>query len=260
MSNLIFLDTETTGVRFPRLVELGFIQEGEEAITFRVKPPVPIEPGASAVNGITNEMVENCPTFNAYKDAVKELLETNIIVAHNANFDVQVLDYEGVHIRSYICTKKLARLLVDAGLIPKINLKLQTLRKQFGLEDEGIAHTAEGDNQVTRELFWRMAKVFSTWWDIPVDSPDLLERMVKEMNIEPETFNKTMKFGKFKGKDFEYISEADPSYFIWFIENGGDNFNNVVREMNAFITDKINKGEVMFDDKDKLVFSKKVSV
>jgi DNA polymerase III epsilon subunit-like protein len=48
----IFLDTETTGLADPRLVELAFVEEGHVPIVVRVKPPKPIELDASVVNGI----------------------------------------------------------------------------------------------------------------------------------------------------------------------------------------------------------------
>ena len=72
-----------------------------------------------SINHITNEMVKNKPPFKN-SDAWKKLQallddENNIIVAHNAKFDVGMLRKEDIHPQKTICTYKLARFLDKKG-------------------------------------------------------------------------------------------------------------------------------------------------
>ena len=65
----LVLDLETTGVPAAEHhpIEIGFVRvvDGVEtaAATYRVRPPIPIPEGASAVHGIRDEDVRDCPTL-----------------------------------------------------------------------------------------------------------------------------------------------------------------------------------------------------
>lgn len=152
--NTIFLDTETTGIAGARLVELAYQVQGAPApVVLRCKPPVPIEVDASVINGISNKDVAMLLTFQempAYAE-IKETLENAIIVGHNVQYDVDVLEREGIHIKpeNMRCTKELARKLVPES--PKHNM--QYLRYFLDLDVEATAHTAVGDILVLEALW-----------------------------------------------------------------------------------------------------------
>jgi len=150
----IFLDTETTGIEKCRMIELGYRAVGGEPVSLRVKPPVPITIGAMAVNHITEKMVAKLKPFNKRPDykAIKEELEAGIIIAHNAPFDLGVLDREGIDIVDYIDTKEMAK-----KMYPRAEKhSLQYLRYFLELEIEGEAHSAEGDIAVLEAVFMKM--------------------------------------------------------------------------------------------------------
>ena len=133
----IFLDTETTG-NGPddRLCQIAFKPEGGQAVCELFNPGKPISIDAMAVHHITEKMVEDKPSFMGSKiyDKLKYLVddENNVIVAHNAHFDMNILHMEGIYSPRVICTLKLARYLDKNGVIPKYNL--QFLRYYLGLE------------------------------------------------------------------------------------------------------------------------------
>lgn len=99
-----FLDFETTGLNphfGDRICEIALLKwcKGKEIDSFQslVNPAYPISPGASAINGISDEMVKNAPYF---KDLVKQILDfinDTVIVCHNARFDLSFL---GVQLRN----------------------------------------------------------------------------------------------------------------------------------------------------------------
>lgn len=60
-----------------------------------IKPEIAIPMDATNVHGITNEMVENAPSFSEVSENILELFRSaDVAVAHNISFDEQVVGYE----------------------------------------------------------------------------------------------------------------------------------------------------------------------
>lgn len=146
---LIFLDTETTGLEDARLVELAY-----NGVTIRCRPSKPIETGASAINHISNEDVAHLPEFWEMPEyhVVKNLLENAVVVAHNAQYDVSVLKREGINVTKALCTKEMCQQLYPG--LPSYSL--QFLRYHFKLDVRGQAHSSAGDVAVLRALWKKM--------------------------------------------------------------------------------------------------------
>lgn len=152
---LLFLDTETTGIKDCRLIELAWSAD-DKISTLRVKPPIPIEEEAIAVHGITEADVQCLIPFARHMryEQIKTLIESSVVVAHNAPFDIGVLAREGIIVKNHIDTVAVAR-----RLYPKLKKhNLQFLRDYFQLEVEGEAHSAKGDVAVLKALYARMAQ------------------------------------------------------------------------------------------------------
>ena len=86
----LVLALETPGVpaaeHYP--IEIGFVRvvDGVEtaAATYRVRPPIPIPEGASAVHGIRDEDVRDCPTLEDVAPEIVEIIrEQRVIVGYN---------------------------------------------------------------------------------------------------------------------------------------------------------------------------------
>jgi len=152
--NTIFLDTETTGIAGARLVELAYQVQGAPApVVLRCKPPIDIEIEATVVNGIRTKDVAMLLLFNempAYAE-IKETLENAIIVGHNVQYDVDVLEREGIHIKpeNMRCTKELAKKKWPES--PKHSL--QYLRYWLDMDVEADAHSGYGDVKVLMVLW-----------------------------------------------------------------------------------------------------------
>lgn len=153
--NVLFLDTETTGFGNCRLIEIAYAHLDGDVTSFRCRPPIAIEAQASAVHGMTEEMLKDLPLFEElpqYPD-VKKLIESSVVVAHNASFDIGVLEREGIYVESFIDTKRISRLLYSSLK----SHRMQDLKDFFFLETKGETHSAGGDVFVLRELFKRMS-------------------------------------------------------------------------------------------------------
>lgn len=92
--DVLILDTETTGFN-GEVIELAIINlKGDTLYCGRFCPKLRVEAAASAVHGITDDMLRNEPTFTDEYHAIKAILEaakTHLI--YNAAFDVSRLDY-----------------------------------------------------------------------------------------------------------------------------------------------------------------------
>ncbi len=151
--NFLFLDTETTGFKDPRLCSLAFNIWGTNLISQGYyNPPKPIEEGAVAVHGMTNFMLSTEKPFAGSKDFlhIQQLLDKLVVVAHNAAFDVRVLQNEGLKVHRSICTKELAKAIFTN--LPRHNL--QELRSELHLvAPSAVAHSAVGDVMIMKKLW-----------------------------------------------------------------------------------------------------------
>ena len=204
----IFLDTETTGTEEDdRLCQIAFKTEAGLIVNELFNPGKPISIEAMSINHITNEMVKDKPQFknsDAWKK-LKDLIinENKIIVAHNAKFDVGMLNKEDIHPQKTICTYKMARFLDKEGQIPQYNL--QYLRYYLSLNIDASPHDALGDILVLEALFQRIhTKARDEFGTGTID------KMI-EITKNPVLLVK-MPYGKYKGMKFE---EIPTDYLEW---------------------------------------------
>lgn len=94
-------DVETTGLsaadghRVCEIALLRFLRGTVvDSLVSLVNPLRPIDPGASAVNGITDKMVLRAPTFADLFPGILEFLGDDPLVFHNAPFDLSFLRTE----------------------------------------------------------------------------------------------------------------------------------------------------------------------
>lgn len=164
----IAFDLETTGTvpGVDRIVEIGAVKfmNGEPVSMFStlVDPQTPIPPGASAVNGISDEMVRGKPLIASLLESFVEFCSGSPMVAHNANFDAQFLiaDFKRFEFPTprgvILDTLPIAR-KVFPGLP---NYRLATLIQHLKLPT-GQFHRAEDDATACGRLFLEMYKRIS---------------------------------------------------------------------------------------------------
>jgi len=89
----VILDTETTGVDWTaEVISISVITpDGASLLETLVKPQEKIPAEASAVNHITDEMVENAQTFAEVCDKLCAALDGKLVIAYNADFDRRAL-------------------------------------------------------------------------------------------------------------------------------------------------------------------------
>jgi DNA polymerase III epsilon subunit family exonuclease len=103
-------DTETTGLisnhtikldMQPEIIEfygcLADIEEGEiiQEIDLLIKPKKIIEDDITKITGLTQEMIENSPSFAEVSEVIKWNIENApLVIAHNLSFDMEMVDLE----------------------------------------------------------------------------------------------------------------------------------------------------------------------
>jgi DNA polymerase III epsilon subunit-like protein len=214
---LIFLDTETTGnTKDDFLCQIAYHELGtSEFFNELYKPLKPIPPEASAVTHITNKHVADKPEFKTSNDYenVKNLLESDdvVLVAHNAVFDIGMLQNEGINPKNFICTLRVARDMDESGVIPKYNL--QFLRYYLELDVEAQAHDALGDIKVLEALFDRLLK---KQIEIYGSEEVAIQKMI-EVSSHPSIL-RSFSFGKYMGRTIEEVAKMDRGYLEWLYE------------------------------------------
>lgn len=233
---LVFFDLETTGtnINSDRIVEICYLKVypngNEEAKTMRINPEMHIPEQASAVHGIYDADVADCPTF---KDVAKKIaadIEGCDLAGFNSNrFDIPVLAEE--FLRAGVDVDLMKHKFVDVQVIYH-KLEQRTLSAAYkfycekNLED---AHTAEADTRATYEVLKAQLDRY----------PDVLENDIKFLS-EYSSFNKNadfagrivydengveiFNFGKYKGMSVEEVLRRDPGYYNWIL-NGDFTLN-----------------------------------
>lgn len=220
--NLVFLDAETTGINLLEdyLFQVCYSCNGK-AICEYFKPPVPISIKSQSITHVTNKMVADKNSFkdSQMKNDLQDLFKTNVLVAHNAAFDICMISKEGVEVPQFIDTLKMVRYLDDECLIPEYNL--QYLRYFYELDIDVDAHDAKSDVIVLEALFNILYKKMLQ----KINDPENVITKMIEVSSQPFLY-KQFNFGKYKGRKIEDIFRLDKGYLEWLLRTKIENNNN----------------------------------
>ncbi|MBC3846320.1 GIY-YIG nuclease family protein [Winogradskyella echinorum] len=155
------IDVETTG-QGNRITEISvFKYDGETIIdefTSLVNPECLIPQHITALTGIDNALVANAPIFKTIAQNILDITEGSIFVAHNVNFDYNVINGEFKRIgldfeRKKLCTVRLSRRLIPGHKSYSLGEICKALN--INLVDR---HRARGDAEATVVLFKLLLK------------------------------------------------------------------------------------------------------
>lgn len=99
---MVVLDTETTGLQWSdghKITEIGCVEIINHRFTGRIfqqyiNPKREVSAGAYRVTGLTNDFLKDKPTFDKIAEEFLNFVGTDILVIHNAKFDVPFINYE----------------------------------------------------------------------------------------------------------------------------------------------------------------------
>ena len=203
---IIFFDLETTGTDFSkdRIVEICYIKvwpDGKEIeYTKRINPEMHIPEGASAVHGIYDADVKDCPTFKEVAREIANEFEGCDVAGFNSNrFDLpmlaEVCDAISVPVIASGGAGKIDDFItlfktlpkVDAGLAASIfhfgEVSIQELKEVLGVEKFETIIIASGANFADALAGSYLATVKSA--PILLDTAEQAERFGDLIGSEP---------------------------------------------------------------------------
>jgi len=227
---IVFFDLETTGINIThdRIVEISLLKifpnGKEESKTRRINPEKPIPAEVSAIHGITDEDVKDCPTFKQVAKSLIEQLEGCDLAGFNSSrFDVPMLSEE--FLRAGIDFDMSKRKFIDVQIIfhKKEPRTLEAAYRFYCEKELENAHSAEADTRATYEVLKSQLARY----------PDLVND-IETLSKEYSSFNNNVdfagrmiyddkgveiiNFGKHKGKSVKEVLRVEPSYYAWIMD------------------------------------------
>ena len=225
---LIFFDLETTGVDVSkdRIVEICYIKVfpdgSEKEYTRRINPGMHIPEGASAVHGIYDDDVKDCPLFREVAREIAADFEGCDLAGFNSNrFDLPMLAEEFLRAQVDIDLTRHHAIDVQVLYHKREPRTLAAAHKFYcGTEFEN-AHSALADTRATYNV---LKAQLDHYGDMVNDmdalakessftnNVDFAGRIVRDAE-EREIFN----FGKYKGMPVDAVLDRDPGYYGWMM-------------------------------------------
>lgn len=164
-ATFIAFDTETTGLSSTsdRVIEIGAVKFDKTGIIDKfetlINPQKPIPVECTEINHITNEMVKDAPTAEVALKEFSDFIKDGILIAHNANFDLNFINEELERAKLPQTKNKAVDTLTFVRwaypLLGKYNLQLMARLMDINVTD---AHRAFDDARVCMEVFNKTLK------------------------------------------------------------------------------------------------------
>lgn len=227
---VVFFDLETTGTNTvqDRIVEISYLKVmpngNEDMHTRRVNPEMHIPEASTAVHGITDNDVRDCPTFKEIAKEIARDFEGSDIAGFNSNrFDVPLLAEE--FLRAGVDIDLSRHRFIDVQVIfHKMEQRTLTAAYKFYCnKDLTDAHSADGDTRATYEVLMAQLDHYpdalknDMQWLSEFSSftrnVDFAGRIVRNEQGQ-EVFN----FGKYKDQPVLEVFKRDPGYYSWILQ------------------------------------------
>lgn len=238
-AKLCFVDIETTGgsLSFDRIIEIGIVrvEDGRIVETFRslIDPSSPVSEQILQLTGISQDELDQSPTFYELKKDLWGLLDGALFVAHNARFDFCFLKQEFRRFDLNFSPKQLCTVKLSRQLFPQHRQhNLDSLIKRFGLLCP-MRHRALDDASVLWQFYQLVLKQF-------------------DEKVVVDTLNKIMKRPSVPIKIADEVLSTlpdTPGVYIFYGQNNlplyvGKSINIRQRVLNHFSGDHLSSKEL----------------
>lgn len=241
---LVVFDIESTGTspRRDRIIELAAVKispDGSETEKcWLLNPGVKIPPETTAIHGISDEIVKDCPTFKERAAEIFAFFDGCDLSGFNADrFDIPCLEEEFA--RAGMNFAPTSRKHVDVQRIyHRMEPRDLSAAVRFYLgRDHAGAHGAAADARATLEVLKaQMAKYPS----LPQTVDEMDEYLVPHDPLNADRYGMlrwkdgelTVNFGKKKGESLKKLLLNEPNYLRWIIKGDFDTeVKTIVRDL-----------------------------
>ena len=225
---LCFFDLETTGtdISKDRIVEIAILKlfpdGSQEKMEARANPEMPIPEEASAVHGITNEMIANEPTFKEQSNKIYEFIKGCDLAGFNSDrFDIPLLVEELLRAEIEFDFKNTKTIDVQT-IFHKMEARTLVAALKFYCNQELTdAHSAHADTQSTHDV---LLAQLDRYQDLEPTVDFLNEFSTRRKTADfagfvvyDKTGEMCFGFGKHKGKKVMDVLAQEPGYFGWIL-------------------------------------------
>lgn len=235
---LVVFDIESTGVspRKDRIVELAAVKVlpdgSEERRCWLLNPTVPIPPETTAIHGIADEDVKNCPTFAERAKEIFAFFDGCDLSGFNADrFDIPCLEEEFARCEMNFAASR--RKHVDVQRIyHRMEPRDLTAAVGFycGRSHDG-AHGAEADAAATLEVLKaQLVRTGGRYGELPRSVDAIDEYLVPHDPLNADRAGLfrwkdgewTVNFGKKRGESLKRIMLNEPNFLRWMVKGDFD--------------------------------------
>ncbi|WP_026776711.1 exonuclease domain-containing protein [Polaribacter sp. Hel_I_88] len=217
MYTVIDIETTGNGAKGQKITEISiFVFDGKKILdeyTTLVNPEQDIPPFITNLTGITNAMVRNAPKFYEIAEKVIDITKDTIFVAHNVNFDYNIIQDEFKSLGFPFVRKKLCTVRLTRKIVPGLNsysLGNICISEQIPINGR---HRAKGDAEATTELFRRLLERDTNFtinsFLNPRSKQATLPPLLNKSDVDnlPETFG--VYYFKNSAKEIIYVGKAN---------------------------------------------------
>lgn len=177
----IVWDTETTGI-FPgdghRIVEIGAVEMIDRVVTGRnfhtyVDPCRAMPKDAQAVHGLSSDFLTGQPVFEMIVDGFLDFIGDSPLVAHNAAFDMEFLNYElkRANLPLVPHSRAIDTLEISRRINPGAKHTLDALCSRYGIDLSGrTKHGALVDAELLARVYVELTGGRQIGFDLAVDA------------------------------------------------------------------------------------------
>jgi DNA polymerase-3 subunit epsilon len=170
----VVLDTETTGLEVRqghRMIEVGCVELMDRQINTTeqgrfhhyINPERPVDAGAFAVHGISDDMLRDKPPFAQLAQAFLDFVRGSTLIIHNASFDVGFINAELERLQLGVLADHVAgvvdSLLMARERFPGKRNNLDALCDRLGVNNSHRQwHGALLDAQILAEVYLALTR------------------------------------------------------------------------------------------------------
>ena len=225
---LVVFDLETTGtdISKDRIVEIAIVKclpdNIQENKVWRINPEQSIPAEATAVHGITDEMVANAPTFKEKSLEIYTFIKGCDLAGFNSDrFDLPLLVEELLRANISFDFKKIKTIDVQTIFHKMEERTLSAAYRFYCHKELEDAHSALADTEATHQVLLAQLERYNTL-EPTVDFLNAFSTRRKTADfagfiVYDKNEEMCFGFGKHKGRKVTEVLDTEPGYFGWVL-------------------------------------------